>query len=732
MVVTARASSGPTGRLLLRSWLAGLAAIVFNAGCSSPAQVEERAPGRESPAPAILPPKNPLPFRQILEQADSLSRSELLSQLNAVVTSSETGSEDRQKSAYMLARAIHKTGGSPAEVMRLYDIAARCAPLTVLALRHKAECAAEAGQEEVVRSSLASLKASGGPPETMAFADYGLAQSYLRAGEKARARDAFTAIIEAYPGSDFALGSDYYVGQMEIETQETRKDGIKRFLRYIEKSPSGTFSLPVVETLAGMPDFKPRPQQRALLGRVWYAHQDWAKAASEWKQAGQSAPWLEHAFALMRTGRPAEARQLLLKGIKDRPDDPAVPAAAQTLCNSLGRAEASALWAQVLATSTAHGDEALWNLARRAAPAEAFSYYARLIAKYPDSAYAPEAHWWLFWDEAKRVGNAQAIKRASLAVKRYPRARAAPRFLFWSGKLHERAGQRESARQCYRRLMESYPESYYGHRAAGRLAFLAGGRDPGFSTAPASGHPARDWQCPPADAVIPWPALRETAGETACELLRLQQWDESMPYLEASPPAKAYALLKLALPLDAINTAARSLAGPPGRGGLWQIAYPLLHAGLVSAESKASSVDPLLVHALIREESRYNASAVSRSHALGLMQLLPGTARGVAARLGVKLDGEASLFRPEVNIKLGTSYLGSGISRAGGNAMLAVAGYNGGPNAVKAWQRNFKQKGLSDLDVFVEDIPYKETREYVRKVFASYWNYRAVYRREPR
>ena len=116
--------------------------------------------------------------------------------------------------------------------------------------------------------------------------------------------------------------------------------------------------------------------------------------------------------------------------------------------------------------------------------------------------------------------------------------------------------------------------------------------------------------------------------------------------------------------------------------------------------------------------------AVSSSNALGLMQLLPGTAMGVAKRLGVKLNGNKDIHKPEYNIKFGIDYIAYTMGRHDGSALFAVASYNGGPNAVASWR---KKISTADLDYFVENIPFLETRDYVKKVFGSYWNYEAIY-----
>jgi soluble lytic murein transglycosylase len=157
------------------------------------------------------------------------------------------------------------------------------------------------------------------------------------------------------------------------------------------------------------------------------------------------------------------------------------------------------------------------------------------------------------------------------------------------------------------------------------------------------------------------------------------------------------------------------------------MSYPLVFAAEVKSEAAAKGVDPFLVQALIREESRYNHKAISRSNALGLMQLLPATGYGVAKRLGVPIVDKQDFFKPAINIKLGTDYLSYVLGRYSGNALFAVASYNGGPNAVRTWQSRQEATGISDLDYFEENIPVRETRDYVRKVFGAYWNYVTIY-----
>ena len=135
----------------------------------------------------------------------------------------------------------------------------------------------------------------------------------------------------------------------------------------------------------------------------------------------------------------------------------------------------------------------------------------------------------------------------------------------------------------------------------------------------------------------------------------------------------------------------------------------------------------LILFIRIRDAGKELRLDQHRSKAMGLMQLLLGTAQGVAKHNGIALSSNNQVFEPPTNIALGTAYLNYVLKRHNGNAMLAVASYNGGPNAAAKWMREFQVAGGGDQEYLVENIPFQETRDYVRKVFANYWTYENLY-----
>ncbi|MBI5026628.1 MAG: transglycosylase SLT domain-containing protein [Nitrospirae bacterium] len=163
--------------------------------------------------------------------------------------------------------------------------------------------------------------------------------------------------------------------------------------------------------------------------------------------------------------------------------------------------------------------------------------------------------------------------------------------------------------------------------------------------------------------------------------------------------------------------------------GLMHLAYPLGYWDEIRHASEVKSLDPYLVAAIIREESRFDPLALSRAGAMGLMQLMPSTARRLNAKLKVEIGDDSELYTAEKNIPIGVHYLAALMAEFQ-KIPFALAAYNAGEGALREWLQKSNHKSsvrVSDMDEFIEDIPYIETREYVKKVLKSYWQYRKMW-----
>lgn len=156
----------------------------------------------------------------------------------------------------------------------------------------------------------------------------------------------------------------------------------------------------------------------------------------------------------------------------------------------------------------------------------------------------------------------------------------------------------------------------------------------------------------------------------------------------------------------------------------WRLLYPLSYQQIIVQEAKRSQLAPSLVAAVINVESRWQADAVSRKGAKGLMQLMPTTAEWIAEKTGQAVVTEQELFIPETNIRLGVSYLADLLTQFGNDETLALAAYNGGRGNVRTWLDDGVWDGSLDT---IESIPFGETRRYVLKVAAQRKIYSRIY-----
>lgn len=155
-----------------------------------------------------------------------------------------------------------------------------------------------------------------------------------------------------------------------------------------------------------------------------------------------------------------------------------------------------------------------------------------------------------------------------------------------------------------------------------------------------------------------------------------------------------------------------------------KVIYPYPNRAIIENYASQYGVDPLLVVSVIREESKFFPKSESHKGAKGLMQLMPTTAQSIAESLGDKTYSEDDLLEPEKNIQYGTWYLASLQRVFDNNTTLVTAAYNGGRGHVQRW---IKDGQLDPNNIRIQDIPFKETRDYVGRVLKSYEKYNKLY-----
>jgi soluble lytic murein transglycosylase len=307
-----------------------------------------------------------------------------------------------------------------------------------------------------------------------------------------------------------------------------------------------------------------------------------------------------------------------------------------------------------------------------------------------------------------------AARELDAMLRLHPTGAEASAARYWSGRAHARLGDTATARARWRTQMEREPLSYYSTAAARRLGIPAWRPSSGGDTVHAVAHVdnvlARIQLLielgMDVEARLERDALVEAAGE---DRDRLVATAEAMHIAGWSGRG-------ITVGWRAVNAGARDARG-------YRTVYPLIHRDLLAEEARRHRLDPALVAALIRQESSFEPAAVSPVGARGLMQLMPDVGRSIAQRKGWSPWEPSLLFDPAANIELGTTHL-AGDLRSHRELVYALAAYNAGGSRVTRWRR---KAGTDDPEMFIERIPFVETRDYVRIVSRNVEIYRVLY-----
>jgi len=328
------------------------------------------------------------------------------------------------------------------------------------------------------------------------------------------------------------------------------------------------------------------------------------------------------------------------------------------------------------------------------------------------------------WQAYRAADPRAAMEIWTVLLDLYPESRSARSAQYWTARAHEALGESAAARAGYAAVAASDTVDFYRRHAELRLG---AGRGAAPHAAPGDPPPARDsW---PSDPKLGRARLLSDLGLDDLALTELAAVEptadphaglalEALVQARRGQPREAIRLLRLAFP--ALGGARQ---GHVPEEAL-RLYYPLAYSDRVQSVAKLQGLPPELVFAIVHQESGFDADAVSRSGARGLMQLMSSTGRELARRLRMPYSLKR-LTDPEFSLRLGTLYFRDVLEMFDGNLELALAGYNAGPFRIK---RLWSQTGRADeLDTFLEDLHPEETRVYVKRILICADSYRRLY-----
>lgn len=325
---------------------------------------------------------------------------------------------------------------------------------------------------------------------------------------------------------------------------------------------------------------------------------------------------------------------------------------------------------------------------------------------------------WGKYDEALRVYDRY--------IRSYPDGDWKTNSLFWSAKHLDRLGRAAERDAKAAQIVAEYPYSYYAYRAKELWPQVAGtpiAANNVFPDVEAEIAKVTDPRFNTVRALLDVELNRAAAREMKLLATKYAenagvQYMLADVYVRGGEPFKANGVLQ------------RQFRPFIRHGGtnvprrFWQILYPLAYWETIQQEAQRRSLDPYLVASVIRQESGFEPSTVSNAGAVGLMQIMPAEAARIASVGGLGEVTRQDLFDPRKNIAVGAAEFRQKLDHWNGNQTLAIASYNAGEGPVAGW---IERTGLDDRDLFIESIPYAETRLYVKTVTRNRSEYQRIY-----
>lgn len=383
-------------------------------------------------------------------------------------------------------------------------------------------------------------------------------------------------------------------------------------------------------------------------------------------------------------------------------------------------------------------DRALFVLAHireeRGETEKAISLYQEIAHQVPASTLKSSALWKIGWLAYKREDYRGALQAWQLLLASTSRSPWVEKGLYWKARALKKTGRVQEANEAVQRLKQAYPASYYTQMVSKEVAAEAAngkkGRPleeqvlPVFFQIQAKSAGAENLHFEKGKKLVQLGMLSPALGElqaaeeegTSIEEMRLEI---ARLYREAGEYHRSNFLVRKHFPL-------KPFAGNLEENDrvLFMLAYPLGDPTVINYFAQIRRLDPALLTAVILEESRFHAAALSAAGARGLMQILPATGRKIARQLKLRWFSDELLFDAKVNLRLGSWYLSRLLEEFGGKETFALAAYNAGPQIVREW---LAQNGALEEDEFVEEIPYSETKNYIIRVMTSAQIYRDLY-----
>ncbi len=624
--------------------------------------------------------------------------------------------------AYYLGDAYLKTGHSAEALSTLADFSKNFPDSLLIRDAHLVYASAllEEGRAQEAAALLEKERAP-----VRSDVELAIGRAYEEAGEKEKASSALRNVYFNFPNSSEADAAGTELRKLGISgsvaERRTRADLLFKAKHYSDAAHD-------YHDLAGEVSAADRPQVQLALAE-----------ALEKSGSSHEARQVLTSMGVQTGDAEAERLYLLSETARSTSDEDAV----QRTLNELRQFGPSSPWLEQALLSAGN----MYLLKRDYD--RAIDYFRELQQRFPNGGHASSAHWKAAWLTFRQGKTDEARQEFEQQIALYPDSAEIPAALYWRARLAEEEGKPAMARAFYQKLSDRFRNYYYAEFGRQRLPDLPGAASPDQGPAKEASLKEDLTHYALLDHISPLPTAEKiTATDPPDDNLRVERArllsngglaDMAVRELQAAasqeggtwaPPEMARVYQDIGRYDRGIEIMKHTTPNyfavdiPDLPRPYWEALFPKAYWTDLRKYSVLNGLDPYLVASLIRQESEFNALALSRANAVGLMQLLPKTGKTVAKQVKLKGYSAPQLFTPAVNLQLGTRYFKDMVDKYNGQFEYALAAYNAGTDRVGEW---LGQGHYRDPQEFVESIPFTETREYVQAILRNANVYRQLY-----
>ncbi len=548
----------------------------------------------------------------------------------------------------------------------------------------------------------------------------------LKTNNQATLAKKFKYIYTTYPDTDFGIASAYKAAQLSKGNPSTSKVG---YIKYLSYAPNGKFALNSIEELSKMNVYFSLDDYE-IIADAKFANEQYKGALEYYEKTIFSKNWYKISKCYKNLKNKEQEKSTIQKGlslntssIKEKELSQAIERyivlsggnKVQILQDLYSKYQNSYIYPTVL-----------YKLAESSASVRALKLYEHIVENFPMSIWASNSLWETFWYYYQEGHYKTCENLAKKHIDEYKDTQDAPRIAYWYGRSLLKSRKNQQAREVFYDIIENYPTSYYSFLSAKQL----------------KGSKAKKMIL--RKQILPYNFNNLNKyifkDKLLLSLANLEDWQLIDEFKINDEYIKSWVAYKKENYPNAINIAKKELFGENEKEEeieinteaqeekisfseqMLKMIYPIKYEQEINEQALSFKQSPYLFLSLIREESHFDKKAKSSVGATGLSQLMSSTADFIEKKPVTK----ETLLTPSENIRIGLKYFSYLVDYFNKDEYLAILAYNAGPGNIKKWLESPNIKS-DEIDVFVENIPYIETKNYIKKILSSYWTYINIY-----